>query len=84
MQHTYGIGEIPTEGLLREETTGRLIIDGMVILKLLFKEGSLGIWTVLSLLKTGIGEQNNEPSGCLKGEEFIEWVSSFYLVRSVW
>ena len=24
MQHTYGIWEIPTEVLLREETTGRL------------------------------------------------------------
>ena len=74
MQHTYGIWEIPTEVLLREETTGRLFIDGKVILKLLFKEGSLEIWTVLSLLKRGIGEQNNEP---LKDVEFHEWVSSF-------
>jgi len=63
--------------LLREETTGRLIIDGMLILKLLFKEGSLGVWTVLSLLKTGVREQYNEPSDYLKGEKFHEWVSSF-------
>jgi hypothetical protein len=68
---------MPAEVLLREETTGRLIIDGMVILKLFFKDGSLGVWTVLSLLKAEIREQNNEPSDCLKGEEFHEWVSSF-------
>jgi len=49
--------------------------DGNI--KIALKEGSLGVWTVLSLLKTGIGEQNNEPSECLKGEEFHEWVSSF-------
>ena len=54
-----------------------LIIDGMVILKLLIKEGSLGVWTVLSLLMTGIEEQNNKPSDCLKGEEFHECVSIF-------
>lgn len=77
MQHTYGIWEIPTEVLLREGTTGRLIINGMVILKLPFKEESLGVWTVLSLLMTEIGEQNSEPSDCLKGEEFDEWVGSF-------
>jgi len=34
--------DMRNEVLLREGTTGRLIIDGMVILKLLFKEGSFG------------------------------------------
>ena len=71
MQHTYGIWGIPTAVLLREETTGRLIIDGMVILKLLSRKGVWGFGLYSACSRQGLGNKITNLQNAWKVRNFM-------------
>jgi hypothetical protein len=73
--NTSGRGEkgIQNETLNARHNLVDLDVDGRVILKVDLKKYSARVWTGFVWLRIGIsgGEHGNEPSGSIKGEEFL-------------
>jgi len=51
-------------------------IDGRIVLRWIFRKWDVGVWTGSSWLRIGevavTCECGNEPSGCVKCEEFLD------------
>jgi hypothetical protein len=43
---------------------------------LIFRKWDMGVWTGSSWLRIGTGECDNEPSGSIKCEEFLDWLKT--------
>jgi len=47
-------------------------VDGIIILRWIFRKWDVGAWTRSSWLWIGTGECGNEPSGFIKCGEFLD------------